>query len=33
MKTGYTDEKYFSRLFKKRLGLTPSEFRKQAAAP
>ncbi|MCU6798220.1 response regulator [Paenibacillus sp. WQ 127069] len=33
MKTGYTDEKYFSRLFKKRLGLTPSEFRKQSAAP
>jgi two-component system response regulator YesN len=24
---GYQDEKYFSRLFKKKTGLTPSEFR------
>lgn len=30
--TGYNDEKYFSRLFKKMAGMSPSEFRKMQTA-
>ncbi|WOO40913.1 helix-turn-helix transcriptional regulator [Rubellicoccus peritrichatus] len=29
---GYRDPNYFSRLFKKRIGITPSQFRNQSAA-
>ena len=27
---GYEDEKYFSKVFKKRMGMSPAEYRKQS---
>ena len=32
-KTGYSDPKYFSKVFREVTGLTPAEYRKNALAP
>ena len=33
LEVGYSDARYFSQVFRKRYGITPSEFRKPAAGP